>query len=85
MAPRTSDVLKSLDVNLAKAIDFGMFDIISKPLLYALKYVDSVTHNYGIAIIIITIFLKIITFPLTHKSYKSNESAQGSAAENGGA
>jgi len=72
--PKDIEILKSLGSNLARAIDFGMFDVIAKPLLHALKYLNSVTHNYGVAIIIITVFLKIITFPLTHKSYKSMKS-----------
>jgi YidC/Oxa1 family membrane protein insertase len=58
-------------MDLEKAIDFGMFDIIAKPLLYILKYLNKATHNYGLAIIILTIIIKIIFFPLTHKSYKS--------------
>ncbi len=72
--PKDIDVLNALDMNLAKAIDFGMFDAIAKPMLYALKYVNSITYNYGVAIIIITIILKAATFPLTHKSYKSMKS-----------
>ncbi|MBN2468361.1 MAG: membrane protein insertase YidC [Deltaproteobacteria bacterium] len=69
--PKDIEVLKSLGVGLEKAIDFGMFDIIAKPLLYTLKYLNKTTNNYGWAIIILTIIIKIIFFPLTHKSYKS--------------
>lgn len=72
--PKDIDILKPLGMNLEKAIHFGMFDIIAKPLLYALKYINKITHNYGLAIIIITVFLKVIFFPLTHKSYKSMKS-----------
>jgi len=69
--PKDIEILRALGMNLEKAIDFGMFDIIAKPLLYTLKYLNKVTHNYGLAIIIITIIIKIIFFPLTHKSYSS--------------
>jgi YidC/Oxa1 family membrane protein insertase len=69
--PKDIEILRSLGVELEKAIDFGMFDIIAKPLLYTLKYLNKVTRNYGWAIIILTIIIKIIFFPLTHKSYKS--------------
>ena len=69
--PKDIEILRSLGVDLEKAIDFGMFDIIAKPLLHTLKYLNKVTHNYGWAIIILTIIIKIIFFPLTHKSYKS--------------
>jgi len=69
--PKDIDMLKSLGRDLEKAIDFGMFDVIAKPLLYILKYFNKLTHNYGWAIILLTIILKVIFFPLTHKSYKS--------------
>ena len=69
--PKDIEILRSLGVNLEKVIDFGMFDIIAKPLLYILKYLNKLTHNYGLAIIILTVIIKIIFFPLTHKSYKS--------------
>lgn len=69
--PKDIDILSSLGRNLEKVIDFGMFDVIAKPLLYILKYLNKFTHNYGWAIILLTIILKFIFFPLTHKSYKS--------------
>ena len=69
--PKDIDMLRSLGRDLEKVINFGMFDVIAKPLLYILKYFNKVTHNYGWAIILLTIILKVIFFPLTHKSYKS--------------
>jgi len=69
--PKDIDLLKSLNRDLEKVIDFGMFDIVAKPLLYILKYLNKFTHNYGLAIILLTVILKVIFFPLTHKSYKS--------------
>ena len=72
--PKDIDMLRSLGRDLEKVIDFGMFDVIAKPLLYILKYFNKFTHNYGWAIILLTIILKVIFFPLTHKSYKSMKS-----------
>ena len=69
--PKDIDMLSSLGGELEKVINFGMFDVIAKPLLYILKYLNKFTHNYGWAIILLTIILKIIFFPLTHKSFKS--------------
>lgn len=69
--PKEIEVLRSLGQGLEKAIDFGMFDMIAKPLLYTLKYLNKLTRNYGLAIIVLTVFIKIIFFPLTHQSYKS--------------
>jgi YidC/Oxa1 family membrane protein insertase len=69
--PKDIEILRSLGQGLEKAIDFGMFDMIAKPLLYTLKYLNKMTRNYGLAIIVLTLIIKIIFFPLTHQSYKS--------------
>jgi YidC/Oxa1 family membrane protein insertase len=70
--PKSMKVLKKTGHNLHKVIDFGMFDILAKPCLWIMNYIhDNVIQNYGIAIIILTIFTKIILWPLGSKSYKS--------------
>jgi YidC/Oxa1 family membrane protein insertase len=74
--PKDLDILKAQGSRLEEAIDYGWFSAIAKPLLYALKYFYRYTGNYGMAIIIITVILKIIFFPLTHKSYKSMKEMQ---------
>jgi YidC/Oxa1 family membrane protein insertase len=74
--PKQTDVLKSLDINAQKIIDFGWFDIIAKPLIWALNMMNKVTHNYGIDIIILTILIKIIFYPLTVKSSTSMKKMQ---------
>ena len=62
--------------DLDEAINFGWFDIIAKPLLYALRFFEGYVHNYGVAIIILTLLIKILFWPLTHKSYKSMKEMQ---------
>ena len=57
--------------NLVNAVDYGWFTFLAKPLLVVLNWFYSFTHNYGIAIIVLTIIIKIIFWPLTHKSYTS--------------
>jgi YidC/Oxa1 family membrane protein insertase len=74
--PKQTDVLKSLDVQAQKIIDFGWFDVIAKPLIWALNMMNRVTRNYGINIIILTIFIKIIFYPLTVKSSTSMKKMQ---------
>jgi len=64
-------VLKDVDHDLSKAIHFGMFDIIAKPLLWFMNFIYSRIPNYGIAIIVLTILTKILLWPLGSKSYKS--------------
>jgi YidC/Oxa1 family membrane protein insertase len=69
--PRDLYILKALNKKLEKAINFGWFDIIAKPLLVTLRFFHKYLHNYGLAIILLTIIIKILFWPLTHKSYQS--------------
>lgn len=74
--PKDIDILKSQSVELERAIDLGWFAALAKPLLHSLKLFYRYVHNYGLAIIAITVILKILFFPLTHKSYKSMKEMQ---------
>jgi YidC/Oxa1 family membrane protein insertase len=76
MGPRDLTFLKQLDKKLDLAINFGWTDIIAKPLLYTLRFFNQYVKNYGIAIILLTILIKILFWPLTHKSYKSMKEMQ---------
>ena len=74
--PKDQDILKGAGKRLEKAIDFGFFDIIAKPLHFLLKFFNKYVGNYGVSIIILTILIKIIFWPLTHKSYVSMKEMQ---------
>ncbi|RZB35153.1 MAG: YidC/Oxa1 family membrane protein insertase [Desulfobacteraceae bacterium Eth-SRB1] len=69
--PKSTKILKALDYKLSKAINFGMFDFLAKPCLWFMNIIYGVIPNYGVAIIILTVFTKIILWPLGTKSYKS--------------
>ncbi len=74
--PRDLDLLEPLGHHLAKAVDFGWFDIIAKPMLAAMKFLYGMVPNYGVVIIIITILIKILFWPLSQKSYQSMKRMQ---------
>lgn len=76
IGPKDLDILKAQGERLEEVIDLGWFAIIAKPLLHAIKLFYGYLHNYGLAIILITVILKIFFFPLTHKSYKSMKEMQ---------
>ncbi|RJR35383.1 MAG: membrane protein insertase YidC [Desulfobacteraceae bacterium] len=76
LGPRDLSILKEMNVNLDAAIDFGWTDVIAKPLLYALRFFQNYVGNYGVAIILLTVVIKILFWPLTHKSYKSMKEMQ---------
>jgi YidC/Oxa1 family membrane protein insertase len=71
MGPKEDRQLKVAGSNLERSSDFGFFTFLAKPLLKALNWFYNYLHNYGLAIIALTIVIKIIFWPLTHKSYKS--------------
>ena len=71
LGPRDLYTLKTLGRKLEKAINFGWFDIIAKPLLVTLRFFNKHVGNYGVSIILLTIVIKILFWPLTHKSYQS--------------
>ena len=57
--------------NFDKAVDFGWFYFLTKPIFYALDWLYKVVGNFGVAILIFTVFVKALFFPLANKSYKS--------------
>jgi len=74
--PKDQDILKSAGSRLEKAIYFGFFNIIAKPLHFLLRLFYKYVHNYGISIIVLTILIRILFWPLTHKSYTSMKEMQ---------
>jgi YidC/Oxa1 family membrane protein insertase len=71
MGPKSMQELKKVGHHLDKLINFGMFDFIAKPCVWLMNLFYSVIPNYGVAIIILTILVKLILWPLGTKSYKS--------------
>lgn len=76
LGPRDLTYIKPMGKKLDRAINFGWTDIIAKPLLYTLRFFNQYVNNYGVAIILLTVLVKIIFWPLTHKSYKSMKEMQ---------
>ena len=71
MGPKSLSILTSLNIGLDKAINFGFFDILARPLLQLLNFLHGFIPNYGMAIIILTLIIKAVLWPLGSKSYKS--------------
>jgi YidC/Oxa1 family membrane protein insertase len=77
LGPKEYDLLKAQGVGLEDAIDFGSWmKWLAMPLLISIKFINNYVSNYGIAIIILTILIKIIFWPLGNKSYKSMKEMQ---------
>ena len=69
--PKSLNLLGSLGYDLNKSINFGWFDFIAKPFLYFMNFLYKFIPNYGVAIILLTIIIKLLFWPLGSKSYKS--------------
>ena len=54
-----------------KAIDWGWFYFLTKPIFYCLDYLNGLLGNFGLAIIVFTICVKLLFFPLANYSYRS--------------
>jgi YidC/Oxa1 family membrane protein insertase len=76
LGPKVIELLKELNVGAEEVVRFGWFTPIAKILLHFIRFTHKVTKNYGVDIVIISILLKIIFWPLTKKSYTSMKEMQ---------
>lgn len=70
------DKLKALNVGLEHIIDFGFFSIIARPLFWFLKFLNRFIGNYGWAIVILTIVVRIPFIPIVGRGQKAMKRLQ---------
>ncbi|MFH1905091.1 MAG: membrane protein insertase YidC [bacterium] len=75
LGPKDVDRLVKRGVNLEALADFGFFGNLFR-IVHILKFLHKITGNYGVAIILLTILMSIVLFPLTIKSHKSMRAMQ---------
>jgi YidC/Oxa1 family membrane protein insertase len=76
VGPKEPHLLKAAGHQLEKVVSFGFFNLLAQPLFLVLTFFYGFFKNYGVAIILLTVLIKIIFWPLTHKSYSSMKSMQ---------
>ena len=77
VGPKDLDVLRAMNPPLDRLVDYGWFSIVAKPLFLGLRYLhDRWTHNYGWAIVILTVLINLAMFPLKLKSIRSAQEMQ---------
>jgi YidC/Oxa1 family membrane protein insertase len=84
LGPKKWDILRDIKdrgepgekLKLGKLINFGFFSPLGKATLWLLKVFYHVADNYGVAIILMTVLIKILYLPLTQKSFKSMQKMQ---------
>ena len=76
VGPKAIEQLEKLKVNLEDSLDYGKFSFIANPLMSVLRAFHSVVGNWGVAIILLTILVKIVFYPLTHVSMRNMKEMQ---------
>jgi YidC/Oxa1 family membrane protein insertase len=74
--PKQLDLLRSVDAELVRAINFGIFGWLAVPLLGALQWIYGFAGNYGWSIVLLTLCINLTISPLRHKSVVSMRKMQ---------
>jgi YidC/Oxa1 family membrane protein insertase len=76
LGPKDAKPMDKVGHSLSDAIDYGFFAFLSIPLIRLLKFFFLIFKNYGVAIIFLTIVVRLLLYPITHKSMKSMKDMQ---------
>lgn len=72
VGPKSPDVLYGLAPGLELTSDYGIFTVFSKPIFWVLRWIQrNISSNWGWSIMLLTLLLKLLFFPLSAKGYKS--------------
>lgn len=74
--PKKIDSLRAIDENLVRVVDFGFFSFIGKPLHWIMVKIYGYLHNWGLAIILLTILIRTVLLPMNWYSFKSMRKMQ---------
>jgi YidC/Oxa1 family membrane protein insertase len=69
--PQEQEKLKAIATGLELTVDYGWLTVIAAPLFWVLQYFHGWVGNWGLAIILLTVVIKLIFFPLSAASYRS--------------
>ncbi len=71
IGPKEYHILKSINPELTDNIEFGFFTFLSRPFYKVLLWIESIVGNWGWAIVLFTLLVKLILFPLSYKGMMS--------------
>lgn len=71
VGPQDQQAMAKIAKGLDLVVDYGWFTILSKPLFSILTWLHSLTGNWGWAIVLVTVLIKLVFFPLSAASYRS--------------
>ncbi len=76
VGPKDTDLLEALHPALGNAVELGWFAFFGHPLLWLLKLYHGLVGNWGVAIILLTVTVKALFFPLTQSAFRSGQAMQ---------
>ncbi len=71
VGPKVQSRLEEIAPNLRLAVDYGVLDILAKPIFWLLDQIHSLVGNWGLAIIFVTLIIKLLFYKLSEASYRS--------------
>jgi len=71
IGPKQYDILNAINPELTDTIEFGFFTFLSRPFFKVLLWIENIVGNWGWAIILFTLLVKLILFPLSYKGMMS--------------
>ena len=76
IGPKSTEILEGLDPKLSSLVDFGWFHWIGKILLKLMKVFHGISGNWGVAVVLMTLLVRVVLLPLNVFSYKSMKKMQ---------
>jgi YidC/Oxa1 family membrane protein insertase len=74
--PKSFEILTSADDNLNQVIDYGFFGALGKPILWLLKYLQTIFANWGVSIVVLTIIVRMLVLPFNAYAFRSMKALQ---------
>jgi YidC/Oxa1 family membrane protein insertase len=76
LGPQDTDLINKVNPNWGSIVYFGMFDLVGQAILGLLKFLFIVVRNWGLAIVVLSVLIFLVLFPLTIKQMKSMKEMQ---------
>jgi YidC/Oxa1 family membrane protein insertase len=74
--PKSLENIRAAEMNMESAVDFGWFGLLALPILAFLKFIYGLVGSWGLAIILLTVVIKGVLFPLNQRAYRSMKDMQ---------
>jgi YidC/Oxa1 family membrane protein insertase len=84
LGPKEMDALAATSPVLTGRIYFGWFRVVAEPMFHLLRWLHKLVHSWGVAIILVTLLIKLLFFKLTHSQQRSMKKMQALQPEMAG-